>query len=66
MYDIDDESMQHDSDEDSSSTFEMSLIDQRVSHTTTDSKIVDFGMADQPRELRIRLDLSTNERDNIV
>ena len=44
----------------------MSLIDQRVSHTITDSKIVDFGMEDQPRELRIRLDLSTNERDNLV
>ena len=66
VYDIDDESMQHDSDEDSSSTSDMSLIDQRVSHTTTDAKIVDFGIADQPRELRIGLDLSTNERDSLV
>ena len=34
--------------------------------TTTDVKIVDFGTTDQPRELRIGLDLSTDERDGLT
>ncbi|WKA07083.1 hypothetical protein VitviT2T_024949 [Vitis vinifera] len=31
-----------------------------------DTEIVDFSTADQPRELRIRLDLSIDERDNLI
>ncbi|KAL6312384.1 hypothetical protein AAG906_008061 [Vitis piasezkii] len=31
-----------------------------------DTEIVDFGMADQPRELRIGSDLSTDERDSLI
>ena len=66
MYDIDDESMQHDSNEDFFSAFDSSLIDQRVSPTTGDAEIVDFDTADQSRELMIGLDLSTDERDSLV
>ncbi|KAL6343150.1 hypothetical protein AAG906_020939 [Vitis piasezkii] len=43
-----------------------SLSDQEVSPTIGDSKIVDFGIADQPRELRIELDLSIDESDSLV
>ncbi|RVW64505.1 hypothetical protein CK203_040343 [Vitis vinifera] len=56
----------HDSDEDSSFTSDSSLSDQEVSPTIGDSKIVDFGIADQPRELRIELDLSIDESDSLV
>ena len=66
MYDIDDESMQHDSNEDFFSAFDSSLIDQRVSPTTGDVEIIDFGIVDQLRELRIGLDLSTNKRDSLT
>ncbi|RVX22960.1 Transposon Ty3-G Gag-Pol polyprotein [Vitis vinifera] len=31
-----------------------------------DIEVVDFGMTDQPRELRIRSDLSTDERDSLI
>ena len=41
-------------------------IDQRVSPTTEDTEVVDFGTADQPRELRIGLDLSIDERDSLI
>ena len=63
---IDGEIVQHDSDEDSSFTSDSSLSDQEVSPTIRDSKIVDFGIADQPRELRIELDLSIDESDSLV
>ena len=66
IFDIDDEIAQHDSDDDSSSASDLRPIDQRVSPATEDTKIVDFDTTDQPRELRIRLDLSTDERDNLV
>lgn len=66
VYDIDDEFMQHDSDEDSSFSFDLSFTDQRVSPTTRDAKIVDFGTGDQPRELRIGSTLSINEKDCLV
>ncbi|KAL6349832.1 hypothetical protein AAG906_001719 [Vitis piasezkii] len=66
IFDIDDEIAQHDSDDDSSSASDLRPIDQRVSPATEDSKIVDFDTTDQPRELRIGLDLSTDERDNLV
>ncbi|KAL6336202.1 hypothetical protein AAG906_011084 [Vitis piasezkii] len=41
-------------------------IFERVSTTIRDAEIVDFGTTDQPRELRIGLDLSTNERDGLA
>ena len=66
VYDVDNESMQHDSNEDSSVASDSSPTYERVSPTIGYAEIVDFGMEDQPRELRIRLDLSTNERDNLV
>ena len=53
IFDIDDEIAQPNSDDDSSSASDLDLIDQRVSPTVRDTKIVDFGTADQPRELRI-------------
>ena len=65
-FDIDDEITQHDSDDDSSSASDLRPIDQRVSPATEDTKIVDFDTTDQPRELRIRLDLSIDERDSLV
>ncbi|RVW78291.1 hypothetical protein CK203_055767 [Vitis vinifera] len=37
---------------------------RRVSPAVGDTEIVDFGTADQPRELRIGSDLSTDERDS--
>ena len=66
IFDIDDEIVQHDSDEDSSSTFDLSPSDQRVSLATRDAEIVDFAIIDQPKELMVGLDLSTNERDNLI
>ncbi|RVW73550.1 Retrovirus-related Pol polyprotein from transposon 297 [Vitis vinifera] len=42
------------------------MIDQRVSPTTRDAEIVDFGTTDQSKELRIGLDLSTDERDSLA
>ncbi|RVW93818.1 Transposon Ty3-G Gag-Pol polyprotein [Vitis vinifera] len=65
-FDIDDEITQHDSNDDSSSASNPGPIDQRVSPATRDTKMIDFGIADQPRELRIRLDLSIDERDSLV
>ncbi|RVX01390.1 Transposon Ty3-G Gag-Pol polyprotein [Vitis vinifera] len=41
-------------------------IDQRVSPAIEDTKVVDFDTADQPRELRIGSDLSTDERDSLI
>ena len=66
IFDIDDEIVQRDSNEDSSFASYSSPSDQRVSPTIGDTKIVDFGTADQPKELRIGLDLSTDERDNLI
>ena len=66
MYDIEDEYMQHDSNEDSSSASNSSPIDEKVSPTTRNTKIVDFGIVGQPRELRIRSTLSTYERVCLV
>ena len=40
--------------------------DQRVSPAIGDTKIVDFATVDQPRELRIKLDLSTDERYSLI
>ena len=57
IFDIDDEISQHDSDKDSFSISNPSPTDQRVSPIIGDTEIVDFGTADQPKELRIKLDL---------
>ncbi|RVW93376.1 hypothetical protein CK203_022396 [Vitis vinifera] len=56
IFDIDDEIAQHDSDDDSSSVSDSDPVDQRVSPAVGDTEIVDFGTADQPRELRIGSD----------
>ena len=50
IFDIDDEIVHHNSDADSSSAFDLSPSDQRVSPTTGDAEIVDFGTTDQPRD----------------
>ena len=63
IFDIGDKIAQHDLDDDLSSASNSDPIDQRVSPITENTKVVDCGIADQPRELRIGLDLSTNERD---
>ncbi|KAL6321646.1 hypothetical protein AAG906_025478 [Vitis piasezkii] len=65
IFDIDDEIAQHDSDDDSSLDFDSDPVDQRVSPAVGDTEIVDFGTADQPRELRIGSDLSTM-RDSLI
>ena len=66
IFDIDDEITQHDSDDESSSVSDSDPIDERVSPIVGDTKIVDFGIADQPRELRIGSDLSIDERDSLI
>ena len=66
IFDIDDEIVQRDSNEDSSFASYSSPSDQRVSPTIGDTKIVDFGTADQPKELRIGLNLYTDERDGLM
>ena len=47
-------------------TSDLDLIDKRVSPAIDDTKVVDFGTVDQPRELRIGMDLSINEKDNLI
>ncbi|RVW60418.1 Transposon Ty3-I Gag-Pol polyprotein [Vitis vinifera] len=66
IFDIDDDIAQHDSDDDSSPDSDSDPVDQRVSPAVGDTEIVDFGTADQPRELRIGSDLSTDERDSLI
>ena len=66
IFDIDDEIVQHNLDEDSFFVSNSSPSDQRVSSAKGDVEIVDFGIADQPRELKIGLDLSTDERDGLT
>ena len=66
IFDIDDEIVQHDSDDDSSSTSDSSPGDKRVSPARGDVEIVDFGTVDQSRELRIGLDLSMDEMDGLA
>ncbi|RVW50215.1 Transposon Tf2-8 polyprotein [Vitis vinifera] len=65
-FDIDDEIVQHDLDDDSSSVSDLDPMDQSVSPATGDTELVDFSTVDQPRELRIRSDLSTDERDSLI
>ena len=66
VYDIDGEFMQHDLDEDTSSILDHSPTGQRVSPTTGDTEIVDFGTTDQPRELKFGSDLSVDERERFI
>ncbi|RVW15495.1 Transposon Ty3-I Gag-Pol polyprotein [Vitis vinifera] len=66
IFDIDDDIAQHDSDDDSSPDSDSDPVDQRVSPDVADTEIVDFGTIDQLRELRIRSDLSTDERDSLI
>ncbi|RVW78015.1 Retrovirus-related Pol polyprotein from transposon 17.6 [Vitis vinifera] len=66
IFDIDDDIAKHDSDDDSPPDSDSDPVDQRVSPAVGDTKIVDFGTADQPRELRIGSDLSTDERDSLI
>ena len=66
IFDIDDEIAQHDSNDDSSSISDSDPIDERVSPVVGDTKIVYFGIENQPRELRIGSDLSVDERDSLI
>ena len=66
IFDIDDEIAQHDSDDDSSSASDSGPVDERISPVVGDMEIVDFGTADQPRELRIGSDLSVDEKDSLI
>ena len=49
IFDIDDEIVQHNSNENTSSAFDSSPSDQRISRTIGDAEIVDFGTTDHPR-----------------
>ena len=62
---IDDEIVQPNSDKDSFD-HDSDPIDEKVSPTTRDVEIVDFGTEDQPRELKIGSPLSTYERDRLI
>ena len=66
IYDIDDEITRHDLDDDSSFASDPDPIDQRVSSVVGEAEIIDFGIVDQPRKLRIRSYLSIDERDSLV
>ena len=66
IFDIDDEIIQHGLDEDSSSASDLSPSDQKVSPTIGDAEIIDLGIVDQLRKLRIGLDLSANKMDNLT
>ena len=41
-------------------------MDEKVSPATRDVENVDFGIEDQPRELKIGSPLSTDERDRLI
>ncbi|RVX02824.1 hypothetical protein CK203_023128 [Vitis vinifera] len=66
IFNTDDKIAQHDSNDDSSFVSNSDPIDQRVLPATGDTKIVDFGTAELPKELRIGSNLSTDERDNLI
>ena len=65
IFDIDDEIELLDSDRDSFD-HDSNHINKRVSPAIGDVEIVDFGIDDQPRELKIGSLLSTNERDRLI
>ena len=72
IFDIDYEIAQPDSNDDSSSASDSSSdsdsgpIDHGVSLAIGDTEVVDVGTVDQPRELKIRVDLSIDERDGLI
>ena len=65
IFDIDDEIEQPDSNRDSF-FHDSDPIDKRASPATGDVETIDFGIEDQPREMKIALLLSTNERDRLI
>ena len=65
IFDIDDEIAQPNLDKDSFD-HDSDPINERVSLATGDVKTVDFGIKDQPRELKIGSPLSTDERDRLI
>ena len=65
ILDIDDEIAQPDSNRDSSD-HDSDPINERVSPATGDFETIDFGIEDQPRELKIGPPLSTDERDRLI
>ena len=62
---IDDEITQHDLGGDSSNP-NSDPIDEKVSPAVRNVEIVDFGIEDQFRELKIDLPLSTYEKDRLI
>ncbi|WJZ84077.1 hypothetical protein VitviT2T_003702 [Vitis vinifera] len=66
IFNIDYEIVQHDSGNDLSSVSDSDPMDQRVSPVVGNMETVDFGTANQPRELRIKSNLSTDERDGLI
>ena len=65
ILDIDDEIAQPDLDRESFD-HDFDPINERVSPTIEDVETVDFGTNDQPRELKIGLPLSKDERNRII
>ena len=65
ILDIVDEITQLDSDRDSSD-HDSDPIDERVSPATGDVETIDFGIEDQPKELKIGSPLSTDENDRLI
>ena len=65
IFDIDDEIAQPSSDRDSFD-HDSDPIDERVSPAIGGVETVDFGIEDQPRELKIGSPLSTDERDRLI
>ena len=65
IFDIDNEIALPNSDRDSFD-HDLDPIDERVSPTIRDVETVDFGIEDQPRELKIGSSLSIDERDGLI
>ncbi|KAL6338095.1 hypothetical protein AAG906_010663 [Vitis piasezkii] len=65
VFDIDDESRHHDSNEDSLD-FDLSSTYHKVSFASGDVEIVDLSTGDQPRELNIGSALSIDEIDRFI
>ena len=65
ILDIDDEIAQPNSDKDSSD-HDSNPIDERVSPATGDVETIDFGIEDQPKELKIGSPLSIYGRDRLI
>ena len=65
VFDIDDESRHHDSNEDSLD-FDLSSTYHKVSLASRDVKIVDLSTGDQPRELNFGSALFVDEIDSLI